>query len=279
MLSSVTTNHSQNVYSPTDVDGPDPVHSSSEARNGSAPPVPPAGNGSNLPLPKTTGSLADGNLLELGFALDYMQADMETVMRLFYDFASKTRQAQKAIRHSELNAQVQVLLGAAQKMRDAAEANFKAAIASGVMGIVGGALNVGMNGMALRGAYQSIKFDKLDSKGEMPPVNKNSTKAPSTYKEMSTIANSKSMTYGQMGMGLSQMLTSTGDMIAAGFKREGERATADAKELDALAMTHQALSEHANEWVREMQDLMQDTLQKMAALIQIQHDTNTKILS
>lgn len=270
------------------------MSASNNGRSDQAPPPPSSVAEFELPSPNTAEGLSQAHILELGLAFEHAQTDIEDVMKLLYEFASKTRQAQKAIRHSELHAQVEVLLSAAQKLKDAAEANFKAAIISGAMGIAAGALGIACNAYGLKSSMKSITTDKkvagLESKlttlrsdgvatkevdSKMDAITKNIAQ----LNELSKRKAAHGMVWPGMGMGVTQMVNSTGDIAAAPLKREADLANADSKKLDALATTHQALAEHAGEWVREMQDLMQDLLQKMQALIQLQHDTNSKIAS
>lgn len=286
MIGSVT--NTQSIYS-LDGIGERNMPASNSGRSDQAPPPPSSVAEFELPPPNTTEGLSQAHILELGLAFEHAQTDIEDVMKLLYEFASKTRQAQKAIRHSELQAQVEVLLSAAQKLEDAAEANFKAAIISGAMGIAAGALGIACNAYGLRSSMKSIAADKKvagleknlatknpkDANGETEAISKQIAQ----LNELSKRKAAHGAVWPGMGMGVTQMVNSTGDIAAAPLKREADLANADSKKLDALAATHQALAEHAGEWVREMQDLMQDLLQKMQALIQLQHDTNSKIAS
>ncbi|HJV80585.1 type III secretion system translocon subunit SctB [Noviherbaspirillum sp.] len=291
MVSSVTS--TQNIYYLDGIGDPK-LSAPRSGQSDQAPPPPSSVAESDLSPPNATDGPTQAHILELGFAFEHTQTDIEDVMKLLYDFASKTRQAQKAIRQSELRAQVEVLLSAAQKLKDAAEANFKAAIISGAMGIAAGALGIACNAYGLKSSMKSISTDKkiagLESKLETLRSDGVATKEVgkrmdaitediAKLNELSKRKAAHGMIWPGMGMGVSQMVSSAGDVAAAPLKREADLDTADSKKLDALATTHQALSEHAAEWVREMQDLMQDLLQKMQALIQLQHDTNSKIAS
>ncbi|WP_292933879.1 type III secretion system translocon subunit SctB [Noviherbaspirillum sp.] len=285
MVSSVT--NTQNILYLNGIGEPG-MPASQSGQSDQTPPPPSSAAEFDLAPPNSTGGLSQAHLLELGLVFEHSQTDIEDVMKLLYEFASKTRQAQKAIRHSELRAQVEVLLSAAQKLKDAAEANFKAAIINGAMGIAAGALGIACNAYGLRSSMKSIAADKKVAgleKGLATTPPKDAAEMDAISKQISQLNElskrkaAHGMVWPGMGMGVSQMVSSIGDVAAAPLKREADMDTADSKKLDALATTHQALSEHAAEWVREMQDLMQDLLQKMQALIQLQHDTNSKIAS
>lgn len=360
-----STEQSQIIYPVDDVDGPAPSRSTDDESKVSLSIVQSTGGGADLPAPRTTDFLTQSNALELGGTDS--QTDIEDVMKLVYEWANKTRQAERAVRQSELKAQVDLLLASAQKLRDAAEANFKAALVEGVMGIAGGMLTIGCNLQAfkvakggldsereaakLRKSGAGLANEKVEAEG--PQLNSENagpkkatedaqaaakaetqnrgvkrkqedreaeennqadraqlgekrkteqTEVATQQQEKQTkqegtaaggsdkdakikaledearMAQAKSMAWNGVGQGLSQMMTSAGSIGGAVFKLEADNDNARSKELDAFAQTHQAASEQANDRVHDMQELMQDILQKMAAVIQIQHDTISKIV-
>lgn len=70
--------------------------------------------------------------------------DMYAVMALLQKISQEQRNAARADRAASMDAQTQALMGAADKIKEAAEERFKGALAQGISQIVGGVIQAGV---------------------------------------------------------------------------------------------------------------------------------------
>src|SRR5690606_32229277 len=71
------------------------------------------------------------------------EPDIFAMMALFQEIAQEMRNAARTERQASMDAQVGALHQAADKIKEAAEARFKGALAQGISQIIGGAISVG----------------------------------------------------------------------------------------------------------------------------------------
>lgn len=189
-----------------------------------------------------------GNLLSLSNKLDGMSgsmADVFTVMLLMAKMSQENRETSRELRDAEQQSQLTEMQVAADKIREAADFALAAGIVSGVMKMASGAISIG-------GGVKGMKDLKGVSGASNPDVKLEQIRAQ-----------------GRIFDGSGQMVSGTGDAVAAGLNRAGEEAKAEEKEADIAAKEHEMLAEKESDFMSFNRDMIQKVAQIMKDLIQL----------
>lgn len=170
---------------------------------------------------------------------DQVSADIYTFMALFQKLAQTMRDTARSQRDSEMRAQVASLQAAADQMRTAAGLRFANAIATGVGQMVGGMMQAGMAGAS----YNSPNQQAMVSEGQA----------------------------------YSQISSSVGSMIGATFNLAADFADAKKTDLETQAKIHETASQHANDLMQQMMDIIRDVRDKLGSIQQAAIETNRGI--
>lgn len=191
--------------------------------------------------------------------------DMYAVMALLQKISQEQRNAARADRAASMDAQTQALMGAADKIKEAAEERFKGALAQGISQIVGGVIQagVGAGGVAAMGA--SARMTTTSS-----PLTAQQTV---TQAKLDGFANNVS----GIGQGLSGMAGGVGGIVQAAYDRKAGAADADRARLEADAKVFESGAQQANDVMQQMMDVIRDVRDKLGAIEQSRSETHRGI--
>ncbi|THF57277.1 type III secretion system translocon subunit SctB [Pseudothauera rhizosphaerae] len=200
-----------------------------------------------LKLDPPKGGFGSGDVSGLGGSLsgagDNLSTDMQAVMLLFAKMAQSMREVSRNQRQAELGAQVEAMGDAAQKIRDAAEKRFAAAMVQGACQIGSGVASIGgAAGGMIKGGDAAMISART-----------------------------------QIGSGTGNIISGIGTMASGSLERDAGLIDAEKAELDKLATTHEKARESDNDMMQNMQDIIRDIKDKLAAIAQSQIETNRGI--
>ncbi len=213
------------------------------------------------------------------------EADIFALMALFQEIAQEQRNAARTERMASMDAQINALHSAADKIKEAAEARFKGALAQGIAQIVGGALSVGSGVVSGVAGFKSASSTLSGHKAGQAAVN--SAPEGASGKTLARLydhaaapgnaaaarAGAVAQTAGPVGQGLSGVANAAGSMVQAGYERDAAEADADRARLEADAKKLEAGTQEANEIMQQMMQIMQDVRDKLGAIQQSHSET------
>ena len=180
-------------------------------------------------------------------------------MKVFAQCQQQMRKTARTERAMELSAQVGALNAAADQMKSAADKRLAAGIAQGVAGIVGGCVQIGAGATQIGLAGSAFK---ASSGGDKILGDKLSMQAQAA---------------GQIGTGISGIVTSTGGIISSTLTHAADMDEVQKTRLETEAKVHETAVQHANEMMQSAEEIIRDMKEKMAALQQAQAETNRGI--
>ncbi|MFJ1301996.1 type III secretion system translocon subunit SctB [Pseudomonadota bacterium AL_CKDN230030165-1A_HGKHYDSX7] len=215
--------------------------------------------------PPSIGSGSPDASKALGGLEQGVQTDIYAVMALFQKLAQDQRNAARADRAAAMDAQVQTLMSAADKIRDAAAERFAGAMAAGAFQIAGGIMQVGMGAGAIGATVKSVNMTTTSS-----PLTAAQTKFQSGLDSFASNASG-------LGQGASGIMGGIGSMAQAGFDRAASAKDAERAELEASAKVFESGVQQANDLMQQMMDVIRDVRDKLGAIEQSRIETNRGI--
>lgn len=231
-----------------------------------------------------------------------MTVDIAALMEVFVKCNQSLRNAARERRSAELNAQADSLRAAGAEMKIAADKRYDAGICQGVMGITAGAVQVGagavqfgMAGMALGEGKKAADFDsrakslRSDAKElELLGGDKQTSLhwerqatelelKSSNHSGLSTALSNKTQAIGQIGGGISGMISSGGAIGHTSLTHDADMAEVKRTGLETDAKMHETNVQHANEMMQNTQEAIRDMKEKIAAIQQAQSETTRGI--
>ncbi|MBB1625147.1 type III secretion system translocon subunit SctB [Achromobacter sp. UMC71] len=218
-----------------------------------------------LGLPPPTGGDAAGVAQALAKLMGSADTDMYAVMALLQKISQEQRNAARADRAASMDAQVQALHSAADKIKEAAEERFKGALAQGISQIVGGAMQVGVGAGGIAATAASARMTATSS-----PL---SAQQSITQAKLDGFATNSS----GIGQGLSGMAGGVGGIVQAAYDRKAGEADAARSHLEADAKVFESGVQHANDLMQQMMDVIRDVRDKLGAIEQSRSETTRGI--
>ncbi len=217
-----------------------------------------------LPQPAGGGDAA-GAAQALAKLMGSAETDMYAVMALLQKISQEQRNAARADRAASMDAQVQALHSAADKIKEAAEERFKGALAQGISQIVGGAMQVGVGAGGIAATAASARMTATSS-----PL---SAQQSITQAKLDGFATNSS----GIGQGLSGMAGGVGGIVQAAYDRKAGEADAARSHLEADAKVFESGVQHANDLMQQMMDVIRDVRDKLGAIEQSRSETTRGI--
>lgn len=239
------------------------------------------------------------NLGSLG--TDQMGTDTLAFLKIFQEMAKEMKAAAREMRTAELTAQISALNSAADQMKVAADARLAAGIVQSVAGMAAGAMqvaggvaqigaSVGSAGSALKSAKleqqagnAGLAADVYQGKGDMGSMKINKEIAIDISAQ-AKIEGSNAASWGavgqaagQIGGGLSGITNSIGGLGASIATRIADAADEAKTRLETDAKVHETAVQHTNDLMQQMQQLIDDVKEKLAAMLQASVETTRGI--
>jgi hypothetical protein len=193
-----------------------------------------------------TGNVNGQLLGDALFKLDGLgksSADIFTLMALMIQLGKEQREGARQVRDAERETQQAELQNAADKIREAADLALAAAIVSGVFKMASGAISIGGGVHGLKGLGKDDSMENLE-----------------------VIRNQ-----GRIFDGSNQMVSATGDIMAAGFTHASTNKQAEQKEAEAAAQLAETGAQREQEFMQNLQEM----ISKITSLLQdIQQQNN-----
>lgn len=186
-------------------------------------------------------------------------ADAMDFMKIFAQCQQLMRQTARTERAMELSAQVGALNDAANAMKAAADKRLAAGIAQGVAGIVGGCVQIGAGITQIGLAGSAFKATSNNDK------------------VLGDLRASQAQAAGQIGTGISGIVTSMGGIVASTLTHAADMEEVKKTRLETEAKVHETGVQHANEMMQSAEEIIRDMKEKMAALQQAQTETTRGI--
>lgn len=164
-------------------------------------------------------------------------ADIFMVLELLHEMSVQSRRTARETRAAEYDSAKQAVLNQAGEMRKAAAMQLVAGVVSGTMKVAAGAVTMGG---AAGGGNQSAAQMQMNM---------------------------------QRATQISQMVSGTGDMIAAGFNYQASEHQARQKEQEAFQKTHENSAQSSSEWMQLQQDMVKTVQSKMDEIIRTWFET------
>jgi hypothetical protein len=184
-----------------------------------------------------------------------IQTDIYSFMAMFLKMSQTMRAAARQDRETSMQAQVNTLTDAANKIKEAADQRFSAAIVQGAFQIGSGLLTAGM-GFASMGMMKG---------------------AGSLSDRDFNVLSNKVTAMNSVGQGGGGILTGVGTMISAGYEQKAGVMDSDRAKLEAQAKIQEAGRDKANEMMQQMQDIIRDIRDKLSAIEQSSIEANRGI--
>lgn len=273
----------------------DPAPVSPYTAGVTTPPPPPPGDSSTEPPagmsdlpPPQPGALSGTGSTPMDGLEEEFSADVYAFLALFQQLAQTMKTFAKLEAITELQAQVNALVSAAEDMKAAAEKRFTSALTQAMGQIVSGAVQVGAGSLALLATYQSVAKENasLKAKAEKEQlaggakdadeggVAKIKAEDPKGDKNPQTL-DQQSRRYaaaGQFGniagTGLGQSTTGSTSLAAARDSRDAELLEAERTEKDAIAAEHEKVYQASMEFASTMQEIISATRQALNSMEQ-----------
>jgi hypothetical protein len=235
-----------------------------------------------MPLNAEALGLLPGKLTAAGEVFADTLLDM---MVILHQAGQVMKKVGKEVREAERDSQVDSLMDAAQKIRDAAMMAFAAGLASGIATMGSGIMGLVGSGAALKKTAEAGKI-VANPKGEITamgfdPKTGYTTKANLSPTQQSQIQalNSRADALRGMWQAGGQTLSGAGEMISAGLQYASKKEEAMRAELEAQATEHQYKAQNADEIVQNMRDFIKEVRQVLGEILQAQSQIESKVWS
>ncbi len=238
-----------------------------------------------MPLNAEALGLLPGKLTEAGEVFADTLLDM---MVILHQAGQVMKKVGKEVREAERDSQVDSLMDAAQKIRDAAMMAFAAGLASGIATMGSGIMGLVGSGAALKKTAEAGKI-------VANPAEKNVTgigydpKSGYSYKTQGNLSptqqsqiqslNSRADALRGMWQAGGQTLSGAGEMVSAGLQYASKKEEALRAELEAQATEHQYKAQNADEIVQNMRDFIKEVRQVLGEILQAQSQIESKVWS
>lgn len=211
--------------------------------------------------------------------------DSLAYMKLFQQCAQQMRNAARQQRIGELTAQISALNAVAAEMKTAADQKLAAGIAQGVAGIVAGcvqigagAIQVGQAAKAFNASNQAAEFQQQASLTKKAPgidndISAQFQKVASQFGNQATKLSSQSQATGAIGAGIAGVISSSGNLAASVLNYESDMANKRKTEDETEAKIHETAVQHANDMMQNMEEIIRDVREKVAAIQQAEAET------
>lgn len=238
-----------------------------------------------MPLNADELGLLPGKLTEAGEVFADTLLDLMTIM---HQAGQVMKKVGKEVREAERDSQVDSLMDAAQKIRDAAMMAFAAGLASGIATMGSGIMGLVGSGAAMKKTAEAAKIvsnpaDKtLTGIGFDPKsgyTHKYTGNLSQTQTSQIQTLNSRADALRGMWQAGGQTLSGAGEMISAGLQYASKQKEAERAELEAQATAHQYAAQNADEIVQQARDLLKDVRQILSEILQAQSQVESKVWS
>jgi hypothetical protein len=208
-----------------------------------------------------------------------MGMDLGAFMALFQKLAQTMRDSSRAQRTSELQGQVADLQAAGDKIKSAAEKRFSAALTEAVVGMIGGAVSIGMGCVA---GYRGIKAAQtqgdIDLKqGQIRSMDAAGKADLAQSRASLGTAQARTMMVDAGIKGATTMIENGGKLGSAVFNQEASNIDADKMNDETNAKLHEANVDIARDQMQRMKEIIDDIKDKTQAINQSQIETNKSI--
>jgi F0F1-type ATP synthase membrane subunit b/b' len=206
-------------------------------------------------------------------AIAPLSADIHDQMALFQQLAQTMRNQARATRSSEVAAQVAALQSEAEKIRQAAENRFSAAVTAGLMAQGAATIAAGAAAGTPAGAVGSLTSRVGGLVPNPAEIGIKTGAVPAARRAPGGVG---AISAG-MASGIGSSISSgIGSSIGAGISQSGTRTEATTKEQEAAAQTRDA-AQQAEDLMREMMEVIRDVRDKLAEIEQSSVETNRGI--
>ncbi len=235
-----------------------------------------------MPLNADELGLLPNKLSQAGEVFADTLLDIMTIMHQSGQFMKKVG---KEVREAERDSQVDSLMDAAQKIRDAAMMAFAAGLASGIATMGSGVMGLVGSGAAMKKTAEAGKIVS-NPKGDVTAMGFDPKSGYSTTRNLSPTQSSQIQTLNSRADALrglwqagGQTLPGAGEMISAGMMYASKQEEAQRAELEARATEHQYKAQNADEIVQNMRDFIKEVRQVLGEILQAQSQVESKIWS
>ncbi len=237
-----------------------------------------------MPLNAEALGLLPGKLTAAGEVFADTLLDM---MVILHQAGQVMKKVGKEVREAERDSQVDSLMDAAQKIRDAAMMAFAAGLASGIATMGSGIMGLVGSGKALQKTAEAGKI-VANPAGRMsrpwasdPETGYAKTQGNLSPTQQSQIQSLNSRADALRGMWQAggQTLSGAGEMISAGMQYASKKEEALRAELEAQATEHQYKAQNADEIVQNMRDFIKEVRQVLGEILQAQSQIESKVWS
>lgn len=223
--------------------------------------------------------------------------DAFAFMALFQKMAQTMRESAMQDRSASMERQVSALDNAKDKMLEAARQRFTAAVVSGAVQIGCGALQAGVaiggGVMQIRGSAmkteaadmsefaQATKFNAQQLGGldgsELHQIGSNVQLSANALNKAGSRLDTIGNAFLQSGKSVSEMGQGAGSIAKAGLDFGASKTDAEKMAADKQATVERTQYEKANDFVRQMQDMIRDIQEKLASIENAAADTRKQI--
>ncbi|QXL83620.1 type III secretion system translocon subunit SctB [Comamonas sp. NLF-1-9] len=215
------------------------------------------------------------------------QADIYSVMALFTKIAQDQRTSARELRQSEMQAQVDTLIDAAEEIRNAAKDRLIGAIVSGAMQIGAGAIQMGGAAMSLKASASALKdfrasqnpaavTENFANHPKLQSLTGESVGARMSTEELSNLT-TQAGSYASGADGASKMASGLGGMAGGIAEYSAAQHDAQKARLEAAAKAHEAATQQAGDVMQQMMDVLRDVRDKLNAIEQSRSETTRGI--
>jgi hypothetical protein len=215
-----------------------------------------------------------------------MGMDLGAFMALFQKLAQTMRDSSRAQRTSELQGQVADLQAAGDKIKSAAEKRFSAAVTEAVVGMIGGAVSIGMGCVA---GYRGIKAAKAQGtlelkQGQIKSMDAAGVSVPKAFRadvaqsgvSLGT-AQARTMMVDAGIKGATTIMENAGKLASAGDNLAASKIDSEKMNDETNAKLHEANVDIARDQMQRMKEIIDDIKDKTQAINQSQIETNKSI--
>jgi hypothetical protein len=192
-------------------------------------------------------SAYDGNLSDM---LATMAATMVGIFQ-------KLRKSAVEGKVAELKTQVQAMQGQAEKMKEAADKNYSAALVQGWTQFAGAAVGLAGGAVAARTSFKAGQELKLNEGGGASPASHARVDMLNTRSRLAT----------ELAQSTGSMITSLGGLVSAGQKHDADLDEAQGKRLEAQATEAAADMAREEEFAQMWKEGLQRVLDNLKAAI------------
>jgi hypothetical protein len=231
-----------------------------------------------MPLNAEALGLLPGKLPEAGEVFADTLLDM---MVILHQAGQVMKKVGKEVREAERDSQVDSLMDAAQKIRDAAMMAFAAGLASGIATMGSGIMGLVGSGKAMQKTAEAAKIS-ANPQGNITAMGSDGTTVRNLSPQQQTqiqSLNSRADALRGIWQAGGQTLSGAGEMISAGMQYASKKEEAMRSELEAQATEHQYKAQNADEIVQNMRDFIKEVRQVLGEILQAQSQIESKVWS